>query len=65
MNEYADLLRRAFWTLVQTALSVAVVGPMLDLDVEVWKVAALAGGASVASLVKSFAAKQLATTPEP
>ena len=65
MNKYRDLATRAFWTFVQTALSVAVVGPLLDLDVAVWKVAALAGGAAVASVLKSFAARQLEAVETP
>lgn len=55
VNEYRDLLERAGWTFVQTALSLVLVGPMLNLDAEVWKMAALAGGASALSVVKTFA----------
>ena len=58
MNDYRDLALRAFWTATQTFLAVAVVGPVLDLDVAVWKVAALAGAASALSVLKSFAAAQ-------
>lgn len=55
MNEYRDVIQRAAWTFVQTALSIVLVGPVLKLDAELWQMAALAGGASALSVLKTFA----------
>lgn len=63
MDQYRDLAKRALWTFVQTAMAVALVGPVLEVDAEVWRVAVLAGAASALSALKSFAAQRLEQLP--
>ncbi len=58
MSEYKDLALRAFWTFCQTALSVAAVGPVLDLNVATWKIAVLSGAAAALSVLKSYSMRQ-------
>lgn len=55
--DWQDILDRAVWTFVQTGLvSVGAAGAGF-VNVAVWKTAAIAGGASVISLLKNVFAQ--------
>ena len=51
-NKYLDLLERAVWTFVQAAAAVILV--QQSFGVEVWKVAAVAGGLAVVKALAAF-----------
>jgi len=54
-KEYVDLLERCLWTFVETFASTLVITPALGVDISTLEVAALAGGAAVLSVLKTFA----------
>ena len=51
-NKYRDLLERAVWTFVQAAAASIIVSQGFAVDV--WKVAAVAGGLAVAKAIVAF-----------
>ena len=52
MSKYLDLLERVVWTFVQAAAASIIVSQ--GFGVEVWKVAAVAGGLAVVKCVVAF-----------
>ena len=54
-KEYVDLLERCLWTFIETFASTLVITPALGVDISTLEVAALAGGAAVLSVLKTFA----------
>lgn len=58
-KEYFDLLERCLWTFVETFASTLVITPALGVDISTLEVAALAGGAAVLSVLKTFAKNKI------
>lgn len=58
-KEYVDLLERCLWTFVETFASTLVITPALGVDISTLEVAALAGGAAVLSVLKTFAKNKI------
>jgi len=58
-KEYVDLLERCLWTFVETFASTLVISPALGVDISTLEVAALAGGAAVLSVLKTFAKNKI------
>jgi hypothetical protein len=55
--DWKNILTRAAWTFVQAF--VAATGGAIAWDINMWKVAAVAGAAAVLSLLKTVAQEQL------
>jgi hypothetical protein len=58
-KEYKDLLERCLWTFVETFASTLVITPAIGVEISTLEVAALAGGAAVLSVIKSFAKNKI------
>ena len=58
-EEYKDLLERCLWTFVEAFTSTLVISPVIGVEISTLEVAALAGGAAVLSVLKSFSKKKL------
>ena len=58
-EEYKDLLERCLWTFVETFASTLVITPAIGVEISTLEVAALAGGAAVLSVLKSFAKNKI------
>jgi len=58
-EEYKDLLERCLWTFVEAFASTLVISPAIGVDLSTLEVAALAGGAAVLSVLKSFAKNKI------
>ena len=63
-EEYKDLIERCLWTFVETFASTLVITPALGVDISTLEVAALAGGAAVLSVLKTFAKNKVSPTPK-
>jgi len=59
-KEYKDLIERCVWTFVEAFTSTLVISPVIGVDISTLEVAALAGGAEVLSVLKSFAKNKVA-----
>ena len=60
-EEYKDLIERCLWTFVEAFASTLVISPAIGVDLSTLEVAALAGGAAVLSVLKSFAKNKIST----
>ena len=60
-EEYKSVLEKTLWTFVQAFLGVLTVGPLVDVNAELWQLAAMSGASAAMVVLKEFAKKQLAT----
>lgn len=60
-EEYKIVLEKTLWTFVQAFLGVLTVGPLVDVNAELWQLAAMSGASAAMVVLKEFAKKQLAT----
>jgi len=60
-EEYKVVLEKTLWTFVQAFLGVLTVGPLVDVNAELWQLAAMSGASAAMVVLKEFAKKQLAT----
>jgi len=63
-KEYKEVIEKALWTFVQAFLGVLTVGPLVDVNAELWQLAAMSGASAAMVVVKEFAKKKLATTTQ-
>lgn len=63
-NRWADLLARSSWTFLQTGVTLVAVEGFDWGDLTAWQGVAIAGGASVLTLVKGFAADKFTGSNE-
>jgi len=58
-DELKDMLERALWTFIETFLSALVISPMAGIEANALQIAAIAGGGSALSVIKTFAKKKI------
>jgi len=62
-EEYKAMIEKTLWTFVQAFLGVLTVGPLVNVNAELWQLAAMSGASAAMVVVKEFAKKQLAPKP--
>ena len=62
-QEYKAVIEKTLWTFVQAFLGVLTVGPLVDVNAELWQLAAMSGASAAMVVIKEFAKKQLAPKP--
>jgi len=58
-EEYKIVLEKTLWTFVQAFLGVLTVGPLVDVNVELWQLAAMSGASAAMVVLKEFAKKKI------
>jgi len=58
-DELKDLFERCLWTFIESFASALVITPALGVDANALQIAAIAGGGSALSVIKSFAKKKI------
>jgi hypothetical protein len=62
-EEYKAMIEKTLWTFVQAFLGVLTVGPLVNVNAELWQLAAMSGASAAMVVIKEFAKKQLAPKP--
>jgi len=62
-EEYKAMIEKTLWTFVQAFLGVLTVGPLVNVNAELWQLAAMSGASAAMVVVKEFAKKKLAPKP--
>ena len=58
-DELKDMLERALWSFIEAFLSALVISPMAGIEANALQIAAIAGGGSALSVIKTFAKKKI------
>ena len=58
-DELKDMLERALWTFTEAFIGALTISPLVGVDASSLQLAAIAGGSSALSVVKSYAKKQV------
>ena len=58
-DELKDMIERAIWTFIEAFLSALVISPIAGVDASALQIAAIAGGGSALSVIKTFAKKKI------
>ena len=58
-EEYKIVLEKTLWTFVQAFLGVLTVGPLVNVNADVWQLAAMSGASAAMVVIKEFAVKKL------
>ena len=58
-EEYKVVLENTLWTFVQAFLGVLTVGPLVDVNAELWQLAAMSGASAAMVVLKEFAKKKI------
>lgn len=58
-KEYKIVLEKTLWTFVQAFLGVLTVGPLVNVDADVWQLAAMSGASAAMVVIKEFSVKKL------
>ena len=58
-KEYKIVLEKTLWTFVQAFLGVLTVGPLVNVNADVWQLAAMSGASAAMVVIKEFAIKKL------
>ena len=58
-DELKDMLERALWTFIEGFIGALTISPMVGVDANALQIAAIAGGGSALSVIKSFAKKKI------
>jgi len=58
-KEYKIVLEKTIWTFVQAFLGVLTVGPLVNVNADVWQLAAMSGASAAMVVIKEFAVKKL------
>jgi len=58
-DELKDMLERALWTFIEAFLSALVISPMAGIEANALQIAAIAGGGSALSVIKTFDKKKI------
>jgi len=58
-KEYKIVLEKTLWTFVQAFLGVLTVGPLVNVNADVWQLAAMSGASAAMVVIKEFAVKKL------
>ena len=58
-EEYKVVLEKTLWTFVQAFLGVLTVGPLVNVNADVWQLAAMSGASAAMVVIKEFAVKKL------
>lgn len=58
-KEYKIVLEKTLWTFVQAFLGVLTVGPLVNVNADVWQLAAMSGASAAMVVIKEFSVKKL------
>ena len=58
-DDLKDMLERALWTFIEAFIGALTISPMVGVDANALQIAAIAGGGSALSVIKSFAKKKI------
>lgn len=58
-DELKDMLERALWTFIEGFIGALTISPMVGVDANALQIAAIAGGGSALSVIKTFAKKKI------
>lgn len=58
-DELKDMLERALWTFIESFIGALTISPMVGVDANALQIAAIAGGGSALSVIKTFAKKKI------
>jgi len=58
-DELKDMLERALWTFIEGFIGALTISPIVGVDANALQIAAIAGGASALSVIKTFAKKKI------
>ena len=58
-DELKDMLERALWTFIEGFIGALTISPIVGVDANALQIAAIAGGGSALSVIKSFAKKKI------
>jgi len=58
-DDLKDMLERALWTFIESFIGALTISPMVGVDANALQIAAIAGGGSALSVIKSFAKKKI------
>lgn len=58
-DDLKDMLERALWTFIESFIGALTISPMVGIDANALQIAAIAGGGSALSVIKTFAKKKI------
>ena len=58
-DDLKDMLERALWTFIESFIGALTISPIVGVDANALQIAAIAGGGSALSVIKSFAKKKI------
>ena len=58
-DELKDMLERAIWTFLESFIGALTISPLVGVDANSLQIAAIAGGGSALSVIKTFAKKKI------
>mgnify|MGYP000853462048 FL=1 len=58
-DDLKDMLERALWTFIESFIGALTISPMVGVDANALQIAAIAGGGSALSVIKTFAKKKI------